>query len=138
MRLRAQEGKSRSADGEPETANSYFAHSAKIPFQSVDIVRGQRDKTFIINSGKNSVTNYRVTIWAVEDRCNLVYTVFPTIPQLSLIIDDEDKELIDKGVNIAVLMATVTIDPEIVPETDKQAIDDLMKEIKAGLSSLRE
>lgn len=51
---------------------------------------------------------------------------------MDAILDDEDKELIDKGVNIAVLMATVTIDPEIVPETDKQAIDDVLNDFSIG------
>ncbi|MGN1106667.1 MAG: bacterial Ig-like domain-containing protein, partial [Huintestinicola sp.] len=51
---------------------------------------------------------------------------------MDAILDDEDKELIDKGVNIAVLMATVTIDPEIVPEEDKQAIDDVLNDFSIG------
>ena len=63
MRLRAREkAKSRSADGEPETANSYFAYSAKIPLQLVDVVRGQRSEVISVYSGENSITDYRVII----------------------------------------------------------------------------
>lgn len=88
-----------------------------------------RGKTVTIDV---TVSKGMVIIEPSDDNEGNAVIDMPLDELMDAILDDEDKELIDMGVNIAVLMATVTIDPEIVPETDKQAIDDVLNDFSIG------
>ncbi len=51
---------------------------------------------------------------------------------MDAILDEEDKQLIEQGVDISVLMATVTIDPVVVPDADKVAINTVLDDYTIG------
>lgn len=51
---------------------------------------------------------------------------------MDAILDEEDKQLIEQGVDISVLMATVTIDPVVVPDADKMAINTVLDDYTIG------
>ncbi len=48
------------------------------------------------------------------------------------VLTPEDKALIDQGVDIAVLMTVITINPETVPANDVTAIDNVMGDFELG------
>ena len=56
----------------------------------------------------------------------------PTDDLFAAVIDDEDKRLIEQGVDIGVYMAMVTIDPEYVSEADKIAINSVLGDFSVG------
>lgn len=94
---------------------------------SVAITYGGKTVTVAVTVNKGEVK-----IETSDDNVGGAVFDMPIDELLDAILDDEDIELIAQGVNISVLMATVTIDPEIVPETDKQAIDDVLNDFTVG------
>ncbi|MBP0957185.1 MAG: InlB B-repeat-containing protein [Oscillospiraceae bacterium] len=122
-----------------ETADvAYSAENASKFKFSPDGALALTDTSVAITYGGKTVTvavtvnKGEVKIETSDDNVGGAVIDMPIDELLDAILDDEDIELIAQGVNISVLMATVTIDPEIVPETDKQAIDDVLNDFSIG------
>ena len=98
----------------------------------------ESDTSVTISYGGKSVTvdvtvkKGEVDVKPSEDNFGGAQIDMPIENLIDAVLDDDDRELIEQGVDISVLMATVTIDPEVVPETDKSAINSVLDDFTIG------
>ncbi|MGN0637091.1 MAG: bacterial Ig-like domain-containing protein [Huintestinicola sp.] len=95
--------------------------------QTLTVTYGGKTATFTVTIDKGEVT-----IIPSDDNVGGAIIDMPIEELMAAILDEEDLELIAQGVDIGVLMATVTIDPEYVDETDKTAIDNVLDDFNIG------
>ena len=87
--------------------------------------------------GKSVIVNVTVKKGAVnvkpsDDNFGGAKIDMPMDDLIDAILDEEDKQLIEQGVDISVLMTSITIDPEYVPEEDKAAINTVLDDYTIG------
>lgn len=101
--------------------------STKEGTNTLTVTYGGKTVTFTVTIEKGAVT-----ILPSDNNVGGAVIDMPIEDLMAAVLDEEDLELIAQGVDIGVLMATVTIDPEYVPEADKTAIDDVLNDFTIG------
>ena len=101
--------------------------STKEGTNALTVTYGGKTVTFTVTIEKGAVT-----ILPSDNNVGGAVIDMPIEDLMAAVLDEEDLELIAQGVDIGVLMATVTIDPEYVPEADKTAIDDVLNDFTIG------
>ena len=96
------------------------------------------EKTVIVTYG-GFTTSFKVTVskgsFTVEPQPGNIDGAEIDMPEEELydaVLTPEDKELIENGVDIAVLMTVITINPSSVPANDVTAIDNVMGDFELG------
>ncbi|MGN1101053.1 MAG: bacterial Ig-like domain-containing protein, partial [Huintestinicola sp.] len=95
--------------------------------QTLTVTYGGKTATFTVTVEKGEVT-----IVPSDDNEGNAYIDMSIEELMEAILDEEDLELIAQGVDIGVMMATVTIDPEEVPAEDQSAINDVLGDFTVG------
>lgn len=119
-------------DGETETVDMTAAmvsgfDSTKEGTQTLTVTYGGKTAAFTVTVEKGEVK-----IEPSDGNVGGAVIDMPIEELMGAILDAEDLELIAQGVDISILMATVTIDPEYVPEADKTAIDNALGDFSVG------
>lgn len=75
-----------------------------------------------------------LTVSCTMNGSSRVYIDMPDEELMNAVLDDYDRELLanDPDLDISVLVATITIDPENVPEEDAAAIDSVLGDYTVG------